>query len=96
MNNVLFVEDCIVPIISVPQADDTKFRFLGSGFYIGDEGYLLTCKHVIDSAAKDENLFTYQLGKKRILELTVIRNSKRYDISLCRSRAWYTEPLAFY
>ena len=85
MNNVLYVEDCIVPIISVPHAYDTKFRFLGSGFYIGNEGYLLTCKHVIDSAAKDESLFTYQLGKKRTLELTVIRNSGRYDISLCRS-----------
>jgi hypothetical protein len=85
MNNVLYVEDCIVPIISVPKADDTKFRFLGSGFYIGNEGYLLTCNHVIDSARKDENLFTYQLGKKRTLELTVIRKSGRYDISLCKS-----------
>jgi hypothetical protein len=85
MNNVLYVEDCIVPIISVPQADDTKFRFLGSGFYIGNEGYLLTCNHVIDSARKDENLFTYQLGKKRTLELTVIRKSGKYDISLCKS-----------
>jgi len=40
---------------------------------------------VTDSAAKDEKLFTYQLGKKRTLELTVIRNSGKYDISLCRS-----------
>lgn len=85
MNNALYVEDCIVPIISVPQADDTQFRFLGSGFYVGNEGYLLTCKHVIDSAGKDESLFSYQLGKKRNLQLTVIRNSERYDISLCKS-----------
>lgn len=87
MNDVLYVEDCIVPIISVPKADNTKFRFLGSGFYIGNEGYLLTCKHVIDSAAKDENLFIYQLGKKRTLELKVIANSGRYDISLCKSQS---------
>jgi|GEM_PF-6904578 len=62
MNSVLYVEDCIVPIISVPHGDDTKFSFLGSGFYIGNEGYLLTCKHVIDSASKSESLeslFTY-------------------------------------
>lgn len=87
MNGVLYVEDCIVPIISVSKADDTKFRFLGSGFYIGNEGHLLTCKHVIDSVGKDEDLFTYQLGKKRPLELTVIKNSGRYDISLCRSQS---------
>jgi hypothetical protein len=85
MNKVLYVEDCIVPIISVAHADNTKFRFLGSGFYIGNQGYLLTCNHVIESAAKDESLFTYQLGKKRTLELTVIRKSGRYDISLCKS-----------
>ena len=85
MHSVLYVEDCIVPIISVPHADDTKFRFLGSGFYIGNEGYLLTCKHVIESATKDEGLFAYQLGKKRTLELTVIRKSGKYDISLCKS-----------
>jgi len=87
MNSVLYVEDCIVPIISVPRNDDTKFRFLGSGFYIGNEGYLLTCKHVIDSTLESENLFAYQLGKKRSLELTVIRNSERYDISLCKSQS---------
>ena len=85
MNSVLYVEDCIVPIISVTHGDDTKFRFLGSGFYIGNEGYLLTCKHVIDSVSKSESLFTYQLGKKRTLELTVVRNSGRYDISFCKS-----------
>jgi hypothetical protein len=87
MSNALYVEDCIVPIISVPQNDDTKFRFLGSGFYIGNAGYLLTCKHVIDSVAKDENVFTYQLRNKRTLELTVIRNSAKYDISLCRTQS---------
>jgi S1-C subfamily serine protease len=85
MKDVLYVEDCIVPIVAVPYAEGTKCRFLGSGFYIGNEGYLITCKHVIDSALKDESLFTYQLGKKRTLELTVIRKSSTYDISFCRS-----------
>ncbi len=85
MSNVLYVEDNIVPIVSIPQVDDSKFKFLGSGFYIGNEGYLLTCKHVIASIVEGENLFAYQLGKKRELALTVIRSSKKYDISLCKS-----------
>jgi hypothetical protein len=86
MNSVLYVEDCIVPVISVPRGDDTKFRFLGSGFYIGNAGYLLTCKHVVDSVIDDETLFAYQLGKKRTLELIIIRSSEKYDLSLCRSQ----------
>ena len=93
MNNVLYVEDCIVPIFSVPKADDTKIRFLGSGFYIGNEGYLLTCKHVIDSVEKDENLFTYQLGKKRMLELTVIRNQEDMTSHFARVCRLICRPL---
>ena len=69
METEIYVEDIIVPIIAFPINDDTVFRFLGSGFFIDSNGYLLTCKHVIDSVGKDEKLFAYQFGaKKRELE----------------------------
>lgn len=85
MDQPLYVEDIIVPLISVPKNNNSLFRYLGSGFYIGNEGYLLTCNHVVDSIKQNENLFAYQLGKKRNLKLAVIQKSKKYDISLCKS-----------
>ena len=85
MKSTLYVEDVIVPIIAVPKTNETIFRFLGSGFYIGHQGYLLTCKHVIESIGENDTLFAYQLGRTRELELKLITNSKNYDIALCKS-----------
>jgi len=82
----MYVEDIIVPIISVPKNNDKVFKFLGSGFFIDRDGYLLTCRHVTDSLGKDEKLFAYQFGgKKRELELNIVKSSSKYDICLCQS-----------
>jgi len=86
MENQIYVEDIIVPIIAFPKNDDTAFRFLGSGFFINNDGYLLTCKHVTDSVKEGEKLFAYQYGsKKRELDLNIVKSSSKYDISLCQS-----------
>jgi hypothetical protein len=80
-----FVEDIIVPILAVPENDQNKFRFLGSGFFIDQNGYLVTCRHVAFSLQESENLFVYQLGKGQQLKLEIVRSSEKYDICLCKS-----------
>ncbi len=46
----------IFPIFSVVQRHGTLHvqRFLGAGFWIDDEGYFLTCKHIFDSLEPDQ------------------------------------------
>ncbi|HED00210.1 MAG TPA: serine protease [Proteobacteria bacterium] len=85
MEEILYVEDVIVPLIAIPENAANKFRFLGTGFYIDEKGYLITCRHITDAVNENERLFTYQLGKRRELELKLINRSTQYDISLCKS-----------
>lgn len=85
MKNTLYVEDVIVPLLATSKSDSHKFRFLGTGFYIDNNGHLITCKHVIESVREDEKIISYQLGKKQEIEIEIIRSSSKYDISLCKS-----------
>lgn len=85
MKEELYVEDVIVPLIAIPKSNKSKFRFLGTGFYVDKNGHLVTCRHVIDSRSEDERLFAYQIGQKKELELTIITKSDRYDLALCKS-----------
>lgn len=85
MKEELYVEDDIVPLIAIPKSNKSKFRFLGTGFYVDKNGHLVTCRHVIDSRSEDERLFAYQIGQKKELELTIITKSDRYDLALCKS-----------
>jgi len=83
----VYVEDVIVPMIAVPKVEDGLFTFLGSGFFIGNEGYLLTCGHVSDSLGESERLCAYQLGKRRVMEVAIIKRSGKYDIALCKGNS---------
>ncbi len=85
METDLYVEDVIVPLIAIPKMDDGKFRFLGTGFYFDQSGHLLTCRHVVDGASENDRFCAYQIGKKRELELDIIRKSSKYDLALCKS-----------
>lgn len=85
MEETQFLEDIIVPILAIPEIDRNKFRFLGSGFFIDKNGYFVTCRHVTNSIREGENLYIYQLGRRQQLRLEVVRNSQKYDLSLCKS-----------
>ena len=85
MEDTQFVEDIIVPIISIPDNDPDSFRFLGSGFIIDQKGHLVTCKHVVEAIGENETLFAYQFGTGSYLRLEIVRHSEKYDISLCKS-----------
>lgn len=87
MEDDLYVEDIIVPLFVTPKNDPEKFRFLGTGFYVDNNGYLVTCKHVTDSVDQGEILYAYQLGIKQQLQLELIKNSPKYDLSLCKNIA---------
>lgn len=69
MKEPQFVEDVIVPIISIPDNDPDSFRFLGSGFIIDQKGHLVTCKHVIEAKAENEKLFAYQYSTNKYLKI---------------------------
>jgi hypothetical protein len=84
MKKTLYVEDVIVPLIAIPKSDENKFRFLGTGFYIDNKGYLVTCRHVVDALNENERLLSYQLGHKKELELQIITKSDKYDLALCQ------------
>lgn len=55
-----FVEDLIVPIIAILESNPDAFRFLGSGLIIDQNGYLSTCKHVVDALGWNENLILHK------------------------------------
>ncbi|MBI5557078.1 MAG: trypsin-like peptidase domain-containing protein [Deltaproteobacteria bacterium] len=85
MENELYVEDIIVPLLAIPRNNPNKFRFLGTGFYIDSKGHLITCNHVISSLLENEKIISYQLGIKQETEIEIIHISSKYDIALCKS-----------
>ena len=84
MKEELYVDDVIVPLIAISKSNESKFRFLGTGFYVDKKGHLVTCLHIVNSCI-EERLFAYQIGKKKELELTIIKKSDKYDLALCKS-----------
>jgi hypothetical protein len=85
MDISLYVEDVIVPLISIPKNRENLFNFRGSGFYIDSTGFLITCRHVVDQVSDTEYLAAYQAGKKRTLPLKIVDKSRRYDLAVCKS-----------
>ena len=85
MEDKIFVEDVVVPLLAKPSNDKDKFRFIGSGFFIGSEGFLLTCRHVVEGIAKNETIEAFQIGKRRTLELKIINKSNEPDLVLCKT-----------
>ena len=97
MKDILYIEDIIVPLIAIPKSDSSKFRFLGTGFYIDKKGHLVTCRHVVDALNENERLLVYQLGQKKELELKIITKSDKYDLAICKSSAsGILEPWPFF
>jgi len=78
-------QDIVVPLLASPSNAKDKFRFIGSGFFVGSGGFLITCRHVAEELARGENLEAYQIGKRRSLGLKIIDKSERYDLALCKS-----------
>ncbi len=85
--NSLYVEDVIVPIISIPDKDQSKFAFLGTGFYLDTTGYFITCKHVVEAIQEDCQLNIYQLGTKRTLKFDILSIHDKFDLALCKSKS---------
>jgi hypothetical protein len=85
MDTNLYVEDVIVPLISIPKDRENLFIFRGSGFYIDSTGFLITCRHVVDQVTDIEYLAAYQTGKKRTMPLKIVDTSARYDLAVCKS-----------
>src|SRR3990167_4609895 len=59
-------------------------KLLNALFYVDKKGHLVTCLHIVNSCI-EERLFAYQIGKKKELELTIIKKSDKYDLALCKS-----------
>jgi len=85
MDTDLYVEDVIVPLISIPKDRENLFIFRGSGFYIDTTGFLITCRHVVDQLSDAEYLAAYQAGKRRKLPLKLVNRSPKYDLAVCKS-----------
>lgn len=55
-NHLFQLEGYIFPIVSVTQGQGIVHvhRFLGTGFWIDQEGHFLTCKHIFDSLEAEQ------------------------------------------
>ena len=84
MEDTQYVEDIIVPVLSVPDNDPDSFRFLGTGFILDNKGHLVTCRHVIEDSNENEKLVAYQFRTDKYLNMEVLKTSTEYDICLCK------------
>jgi len=78
-----YLEYHIVPVVATPKNNEEVFRFLGTGFFIGTEGHLVTCAHVVNEVSSDESLHCFQIGKKRWIPLEIFRKMSDHDLALC-------------
>ncbi len=79
----MYLEYYVVPIVAVLKSDTSKFRFLGTGFFVGNEGHLVTCAHVVRQVTELESLQCFQIGRKKWIPLSIIRIMTDYDLALC-------------
>jgi len=79
------VNDAIVPVLSVPYHNENQFSFRGTGFYISESGFFITCKHVVDDIPSTDYPVCHQIMRNRQLKLNVVRVSSKYDLVLCKS-----------
>lgn len=76
-----FVEDAVVPVLARPSAGG--FRFLGTGFFLGNRGGFITCRHVVEALDTDESLGCYQIGLQRQMPLELVKISEQFDLAYC-------------
>ncbi|MCK4224066.1 MAG: trypsin-like peptidase domain-containing protein [candidate division Zixibacteria bacterium] len=78
-----YLEYYVVPVLAVPRGKQNLFRFLGTGFFVGAEGHLVTCAHVVQNITSDEALYCFQIGRHRWIPLSVFRVLCDHDLALC-------------
>ena len=80
--------DYILPLV-VGEKDSKKpferlNRFAGTGFYIGANGVVATCEHVVASLKRDEMIMAYDINLKKFFKLSEINNHHEMDFSIAR------------
>ena len=90
----------IFPIVGARQSDDGILainRFIGTGFWITEDGHFLTCKHVLDEIGEGMVPAIGQpFGENRDRYLPIMRSevSPKFDIALGTARCKQkTKPL---
>jgi hypothetical protein len=74
------VEAAVVQIVTIPRGEGTRTA-RGSAFYVGADGHLLTCAHVLDQMPNDEApRLRLRGGAERSFE--VVRVDRELDLAL--------------
>jgi Trypsin-like peptidase domain len=80
--------DYILPLVIGKKDSKSPYdrltRFAGTGFYIGANGVIATCDHIVASLDGDEILMAYDINLNRFIELTEIRSHPEMDFALAR------------
>ncbi len=87
------MEYYVVPILAVHRDKPDLFRFLGTGFFVGTEGHLVTCSHVVQQVTPEESLHCLQIGRRRWIPLSVFRVLSDLDLALCTGAAPETQEV---
>ncbi|MDB2423465.1 serine protease [Paracoccaceae bacterium] len=75
------IETAPVPIIKAPNQDDDTYKVAsGSGFYVTDEGHIITNHHVIEGC---EDMKVHSKGN--VLKTTKIADDRRNDLALLKT-----------
>ena len=82
-----YLEYYVVPVVAVPKGKQDIFRFLGTGFFLGAEGHLVTCAHVVREVRPEESLHCFQIGRNRWIPLSISRVLSDHDLALCTGAA---------
>lgn len=93
-SNYYKFSDIVFPIVKIKIDSNNKAKylhFLGSGFFIGNEGYFLTANHVLNedliSDLKNDEKIAIQIynGNFQLLKVDYVENNDdKLDVSLCQ------------
>jgi len=78
-----YLEYHVVPVVAKPKNNENVFRFLGTGFFVGSGGHLVTCAHIVNEVSSNESLYCFQIGKTRWIKLEIFRKMADHDLALC-------------
>jgi hypothetical protein len=80
--------DYILPLVTGKKIDDNTVdglhRYAGMAFYIGHNGLVATCAHIVESLANDEILMVKDLNLNAFLEIEEIKCHPSMDFSIGR------------
>lgn len=80
--------DYILPLVVGKKDSKKPFerlnRFAGTGFYIGANGVVATCEHVVASLKRDEMIMAYDINLKKFFKLNKIKNHHEMDFAIAR------------